>query len=171
MQITSSLAALTFPDTRKRLVSGIVTVFLVSAGLVASTSVPSNAASDAAISTTPSGVEASAATATTTDRLLPGQSLSVGDKLVSQNKQYRAAVDSGGNFVVRDASNKVMWTSGTQGNGPTTAVYLHGDGEIIIFRKDTMRNVYQAGTHGTGQGHRLIMRNDGRLVLTTIGGT
>ena len=135
MQITSSLAALTFPDTRKRLVSGIVTVFLVSAGLVASTSVPSNAASDAAISTTPSGVEASAATATTTDRLLPGQSLSVGDKLVSQNKQYRAAVDSGGNFVVRDASNKVMWTSGTQGNGPTTAVYLHGDGEIIIFER------------------------------------
>lgn len=112
---------------------------------------------------------AAAPTATILTTLPAGQPMRVGAALVSPNEQYRAEVKSDGNFVVRGPDGAAIWQSKTVATGSRGAVMVHAQGEIMVYQTDTAAVKWQAGTHGTGAGSSLVLRNDGALALVSAG--
>lgn len=116
----------------------------------------------------PSAAQAAPTLATLTS-LPSGQVMRVGTALVSPDKKYRATVQSDGNFVIRGPANALIWQSKTAGTGAFGAVMVHGQGEIMLYQTNTASVKWQAGTHGTGPGNRLELRNGGELALLSPG--
>lgn len=92
------------------------------------------------------------------DTLWAGQSLFAGERLVSANGQFQAAVQSDGNFVVYGPGG-ARWQAGTRGSGPELAV--QSDGNVVLYGSG--RPQWWTGTSGSGA--RLVMQSDGNLVV------
>lgn len=107
-----------------------------------------------------------------TNVLLQGQSMSMGQSLVSRNGIYRMVLQVDGNLVVYQYATPI-WDSATSGyylgnNGKLT---MQSDGNLVIY--DTNGRPYwdTYNTHFNPPspriGYYLIMQDDGNLVLYT----
>lgn len=95
------------------------------------------------------------------DTLKAGASLSVGESLISANRTYTVTLREGGDLVLL-ADDAVVWSSGTDGTGATTAT-LREDGNFVLTT-DGGASVWNSGTAGES-GVWLVLQNDRNLVL------
>jgi hypothetical protein len=90
--------------------------------------------------------------------------LAEGEKLIGGN--YKLIMQSSGNLELFNASNKLIWNSGTagKGKGPYQAI-MQGDGNFVIY-DGTPSPIWGTNTYNPDNGpHVLIMQEDGNLVL------
>ena len=99
------------------------------------------------------------------DTLRAGQSLALGQALVSQSGAYQAIMQDDGNFVVYGPKG-ATWSTGTAGSGATDVI-MQDDGNLVIYAPG--KPVWSSGTALTG-GQSLVMQNDGNLVIYSGGG-
>ena len=92
------------------------------------------------------------------DTLWAGQSLLAGQRLVSANGQFQAAVQSDGNVVVYGPGG-ARWQTGTRSAAVELAV--QSDGNVVLYGSG--RPLWWTGTSGSGA--RLVMQSDGNLVV------
>lgn len=108
---------------------------------------------------------APAASATPTGRygstLREGEKLPANQLLYSPNRQYQAMLQSDGNFAVWNSRGQVVWMTGDHAGGGGYVV-VQDDGNIGVWGN---RGAWASRTGGTGAGHRLVMQDDGNLVL------
>jgi hypothetical protein len=86
-----------------------------------------------------------------------------GERLVSANGRFHAAVESGGRLVVRTAAGNRVWN--TPKAGSNAYLYLARTGQLVVKVAGRVR--WAAGTAGSGKSDVLTMRNDGVLALTS----
>lgn len=79
-----------------------------------------------------------------------GESLSVGQQLLSDNNRYFAVLLPDGNFAVfvNDGTSRAVWATWTGGRGATKAV-LHPGGNFVLYTADN-RPVWETKTAGAG---------------------
>jgi hypothetical protein len=112
-----------------------------------------------------------AATSTTTNTLLGGQTLTAGQMLVSGDDHYELAMQSDGNLVmylVSDgAKGRAIWSTHTYGNPGAEAV-LQGDGNLVLLSAsgDTL---YSTNTSTAGCTN-LVAGEDGNVDLYNAAG-
>ncbi len=99
------------------------------------------------------------------DTLHAGQSLSVGQELVSQSQAYRAIMQGDGNFVVYGPGG-ATWSSQTAGSGGNEII-MQNDGNLVIYAPGG-KAVYSSAT-APSSGDALVMQNDGNLVIYSGG--
>merc|ERR1719483_1770871 len=58
------------------------------------------------------------------------------------------SLESDGNMVIRDVDRSVMWESGTGGQRWPTMLTMQFDGNLVLYRKDTMNKIWSSGTYG-----------------------
>ncbi len=93
--------------------------------------------------------------------------LRTGDRLVSANGRFVAAVGPTGRLAVRGPHHRVLWR--TVAAGRHARLTVGGDGQLLIT---SGRHVgWRSGTAGSGRRVHLTMRNNGVLALTSHGGT
>jgi hypothetical protein len=128
-----------------------------------------------------------------------GTEFTHGDYLLSSNGNYQAVFQGDGNFVVyRTTDGHARWNSGTQNRGANLCAF-QGDGNLVVYTVYEASNGYwtyewnddiydyewvwievegthteyyahwHTSTHGRG-GARLVMQNDGNLVIYTADG-
>lgn len=98
------------------------------------------------------------------DSLYAGERLTSNQYLQSSNGNYRFILQSDGNVVLYNASNRPLWASNTVGKGGVT-LNLQGDGNLVL-RNTGGSSVWSTGTHGKGA-NRAVMQNDANVVLLT----
>jgi len=112
------------------------------------------------------------------NKLYAGQALRPGQELVSDNGQYRFVMQaSDGNAVVYNQAGQHTFNTGPKGAG--TAFAVQTDGNAVTedasgtFNGWTSHTINPPGQTVDGGGNRvkLIMQDDGNLVLYTNGGT
>lgn len=94
--------------------------------------------------------------------LMPGQSLSVNQQLVSVGGLYRLIMQGDGNLAYYRANNTSRWDAGTNGTGAVVAV-MQGDGNFVIYDSNG-RAVWATNTSGR-PGAYLTTQTDGNLVV------
>ncbi|MCY8087230.1 hypothetical protein OZL46_14055 [Bacillus sonorensis] len=70
-----------------------------------------------------------------TNRLLPGERLSPGEQLVSENRKYRFIFQTDGNLVLYENQDHTVWNTNTDGTGANRAI-LQTDGNFVIYATD-----------------------------------
>lgn len=100
-------------------------------------------------------------------RLTSGQTLNTGDILNTPNAQFRAIVQSDGNFVLYNAANAPLWHTATNGN-PGARLVMQSDGNLVIYTT-VNKPLWSTGTSGNA-GSSLVMQSDGNLVLYSATG-
>lgn len=98
------------------------------------------------------------------DRIIPGESIDVGEYLWSKNGRYNLVQQGDGNLVAYDGS-KAIWATGTQGAGAKTV--LQSDGNLVTYIGG--RAVWASNTAGK-VATALVMQDDGKVVLYGGGG-
>ena len=104
--------------------------------------------------------------------LRAGQSLTVGQMLVSQNDHFQLALQADGNLVLSQVSPPlVLWSSQTAGQ-PSAELVMQLDGNLVLYDTATPPNVlWSSQTNGHGGappfGPYLLLQDDGNLVLYT----
>jgi hypothetical protein len=100
------------------------------------------------------------------DRLLPGQSLGVGESLTSNNGEFTLVYQSDGNVVLYayygQGRQEAMWSSDTRGQIPGRFV-MQDDGNLVIYRGGDNWHVFATNTYVRQS--RLILQDDGNLVI------
>lgn len=96
------------------------------------------------------------------DRILPGQTLYPGQKLLSNNGDFRLSMQYDGNLVVYTKDGKATWNSGTNGNSDAYAVF-QTDGNLVI-RSSSSSLLWATGTDGTSA-TAAYMQSDGNFVV------
>ena len=101
-----------------------------------------------------------------TDETLQG-----GEKLESPNLQYRASMQTDGNFVVyNNSSGKVCWHSNSNGH-PGNYAIMQRDGNFVVYGAGVpvggTPSYFNTGTNGK-YGSYIKMQNDGNLVLYNL---
>lgn len=96
------------------------------------------------------------------DTLDTGDSLTAGEVLTSNNAQYRAAMQTDGNFVVYGPSGALWWT-GTN-TGASSYVAMQSDGNLVVYSGGANSRPVWA-TFSAGQDARLVIQDDGNLVI------
>ncbi len=100
-----------------------------------------------------------------TDTAAPPTTLTDGQYLHSASRQYVAAEQTDGNFVVY-GYGQAIWSSRTAGTG-RSRLALQPDGNLVVY-SGSGAPVWQSSTAGTGPGV-LAMQDDGNLVLYASG--
>ncbi|HLJ26855.1 MAG TPA: hypothetical protein VKY85_09110 [Candidatus Angelobacter sp.] len=99
--------------------------------------------------------------------LSTGESLNVNDFLLSDNGQYKAIMQTDGNFVIYKA-NAPVWASNTvRGNGTYFAV-MQTDGNLVLYLGTPQHQGAPYWASNTVQGpgtYLLTLQNDGSLAL------
>lgn len=109
--------------------------------------------------------------AATTDTLTGNQTIDAGSQLVSQNGGIKLKMQTDGNLVLYNWQNTAIWSTNTAGKGGTVFVLQASDGNLVIYTAKTNGTpVWAANTYDKG-GTKLIVQNDGNVVLYTAGGT
>jgi hypothetical protein len=104
--------------------------------------------------------------------LRAGQSLSVGQMLVSHNDNFQLVLQPDGNLVLSQLSpNFVLWTSQTAGQ-LSAVLTMQPDGNLVLYDQATPPNVLwssqTSGHEGAFPfGPYLLLQNDGNLVVYT----
>lgn len=97
------------------------------------------------------------------DRLYPGQSLSVGGRLISHNDRYILILQKDGNLVIyRVGTMPAIWSTGANGRKVFSAV-LQTDGNFVIYGSEGAA-IWSTDTDGQRVAW-LVMQEDGNLVL------
>jgi hypothetical protein len=96
--------------------------------------------------------------------ILPaGGVLSPDNSLTSTDGRYRLTMQGDGNLVERvTATGRVLWNSGTAGNGGARLV-MRPDGNAVIYNRAGRAAWSTSG--GTGNGSRLALQPDANLVI------
>ena len=98
--------------------------------------------------------------------LNPGEGLSVGDTLISQDGNFVLTLQPDGNLVESSGGNPV-WASGTYGR-LSWSVIIQGDGNLVLY--DVHKTaIWASGTFGHG-GVGVIIQDDGNIVIYPVGG-
>jgi hypothetical protein len=96
------------------------------------------------------------------DRLLLGQGLFVGERLLSEDGRFSLTLQTDGNLVLHNPLKQTLWESG-MANRPTWDFALQADGNLVMY--DVIGNpIYDAGTKGKN-GTQFILQSDGNAVL------
>jgi len=122
--------------------------------------------SDLALSATsldPSGIPQPT---TYTDHLSAGDKLGPGDKLQSSNGRYSLVYQTDGNLALYAAGSRFLWGSGTS-SSPAGYAIMQTDGNFAIYGPDGR---FQWNTGTTTAGSRLVLQDDGNLVVVTASG-
>jgi len=101
------------------------------------------------------------------DDMQPGETLSPGQAVTSQNGRYRFVYQSDGNLVLYDGGTP-LWASGTNGQ-PSGVCILQADGNLVIYVGGG-RAIWSSGTW-QHPGSRLVVQNDGNVVIYRPDGT
>ncbi|MBC9932747.1 hypothetical protein [Chitinophaga qingshengii] len=96
------------------------------------------------------------------DRLLPGQSLRVGDSLTSPNKQSTLILQADGNLVLYRAGNRARWATNTDGR-QVEILEMQGDGNLVMYGPGRSY-VWDTATDAH-YGAWFILQDDGNLVV------
>lgn len=98
--------------------------------------------------------------------LYPGEGLSVGDQLISQDGNFVLTLQTDGNLVETLGGNPV-WASGTYGR-LSWSLIMQGDGNLVLL--DVHRSpLWASNTSGHG-GVGVIIQDDGNIVIYPVGG-
>ncbi len=98
-----------------------------------------------------------------TNRLLPDVNFLSGERLQSDNGEYRLYFQGDGNVVLRDVeTGSSLWSSGTNGTG-AVRMRLQGDGNLVI-RSEDGSSVWSSKTAGI-EADLLRLNNDGSLAI------
>lgn len=100
------------------------------------------------------------------DRLLPDQSLTEGQELISEDGRFALAYQGDGNLVLY-YEGQVLWNTGTHGDG-AGRLLMQMDGNLVMYAADGSA-VWSTGTHGN-DGAWLLMQNDGNAVVYSSAG-
>lgn len=104
--------------------------------------------------------------ARTGDTLPAGSRLTAGQSLVSPNARYRLVYQADGNLVLYDDVERTApWASHTGATTPGSA-WLQGDGNFVVLDGQSVMR-WATGTAGAS---RLVVQNDGNLVLYDAAG-
>jgi hypothetical protein len=104
--------------------------------------------------------------------LLAGQSLFVGQMLVSPNGTFQLVLQSDGNLVLSQVSpNLALWSSQTAGQ-PSYVLTMQTDGNLVLYDQATPPNaLWNSQTSSQGAtppfGAYLLLQDDGNLVVYT----
>jgi hypothetical protein len=101
--------------------------------------------------------------AANTDRLYPGESLGVGQRLISPDGQYVLVMQGDGNLVVYAPGNRAIWATGTNRAG--AYAIMQGDGNLVVYAPGPVP-VWASGTNGIPNLH-FELQTDGNVVLYT----
>jgi surface antigen len=82
--------------------------------------------------------------------------------LMSADGQYRAVMQSDGNFVVYAPGNRPTWYTGTNG-GSDRRLDMQSDGNLVVHNA-AGQALWNAGTWGNPGAH-LVLQTDGNLVI------
>lgn len=104
-----------------------------------------------------------AAAAAGTDSLIPGESLTAGQKLVSPNGRFELVMQTDGNLVQLFLGRPV-WSTGTSGSN--ARLVLQPDGNLVVYRDATA--LFDTRTPGTGA-NLARLQDDGNFVLYSPG--
>lgn len=96
------------------------------------------------------------------DTLAPGTDLPAGQSLYSTNGQYRATMQTDGNFVFYGPSGSI-WASGTAGTGPNGRLSMQADGNLVVYTSSNVAE-WNSATAPAYQLH-LSVQSDGNLVI------
>ena len=99
--------------------------------------------------------------------LRAGQSLYVGQMLVSQNGNFQLVLQPDGNLVLYQVSPTLaLWSSQTAGQ-PSSELVMQPDGNLVLYDQATPPNVlWNSQTYGH-EGAFLLLQDDGNLVVYT----
>ncbi len=98
--------------------------------------------------------------------LMPGEILSEGEWLTSENGRYRLELQHDGNLVLSDIRGPtVLWETGTAGESQRTLIMQH-TGDLVIFKMPfgPFQLPWQARTHGW-PGAFLTVQDDGNITV------
>ncbi|WP_309116117.1 S8 family serine peptidase [Saccharothrix sp.] len=95
------------------------------------------------------------------DRIVRGESLTVGQQKVSPNGQYKLGVEADGSMVLRNAANAIVWHSQTSGRGAVRAELQH-DGNFVLYARGGEAR-WHTSTYNTPV-DRIVVQNDGNVV-------
>jgi surface antigen len=110
--------------------------------------------------------QTNAVAAAGTNSLKINEGLKAGQYLRSANGQYRATMQSDGNFVVYRPGGVAEWATGTSGAGNT--IRLQSDGNLVVYTSGGTAR-WSSNT-APSRNVKLVMQNDGNLVLYSRGG-
>lgn len=97
------------------------------------------------------------------DNMSPGEMLTRGGSILSNNRQYTLVLQTDGNLVLY-RNGVALWSTQTQGRNVVRAV-MQGDGNFVLY--DNNGNpVWNSGT-GQRPGSFLAVQDDGNLVIYT----
>src|SRR5215472_581328 len=97
-----------------------------------------------------------------TNLLLPGQQLSINDRLMPPTGRTALIMQGDGNLVLyRTDNGKAMWSSSTSGQ-PVTYAIMQADGNFVCYDADGHAH-WATGTNGN-PGAYVIVQDDGNLV-------
>lgn len=97
------------------------------------------------------------------DRLLPNQSLEVGDQLVSKNGWLKLVLQRDGNLALyRVQTDVALWASNTGGRA-ATKLSMQGDGNLVLSSVGGAA-FWASGTEGHA-GASVVLQDDGNLVV------
>lgn len=84
---------------------------------------------------------------------------------IGYRRAKSAVLQEDGNFVLYTASNKALWATGTDGNGPASRLELWNDGNLVLLNSNGQA-VWSTGSRATS--YRVEVRTDQRLVDTCL---
>jgi hypothetical protein len=97
-----------------------------------------------------------------TDRLNSGQTLQVGESLVSPNGRFSLVLQQDGNAVLYEQEDSPVWASGTDGQDVSTAA-MQEDGNFVLSTPSG-DPVWATDTYGN-DGAYLVLQDDRNLVI------
>jgi len=88
------------------------------------------------------------------------QRIYIGEQVESTNGKYRLVMQSDGNLVFYDVSNRVIWSTNTAGSDANRAVF-HTGGNLTLYTA-TNDVIWSSGTKGYGA-ERIVVNDNGTL--------
>jgi hypothetical protein len=99
--------------------------------------------------------------------LYHGSVMEINSTRWSPNGRYLLTLKSDGNLIIyRKPSDKVIWSSKTQGRGVVRAI-MQNDGDFVLYTK-SREAIWHTNTYKKPKNH-LLLQNDGNLVLYSMG--
>ncbi len=97
----------------------------------------------------------------TPSTLTTGTRLTPGSDIMSPNGNYRAVMQSDGNFVIYSRAH-ALWGTSTDGKG-VAFIGVQSDGNVVIY-SSSLHPLWASSTNGHN-GSTLVMQDDGNLVI------
>jgi hypothetical protein len=102
------------------------------------------------------------------DTMNPGETLSPGQSIRSENGLYEFIMQTDGNLVLYNTENVALWNSGTNGK-PVTMCIMQGDGNLVLYQSGPTAD-WASNTDGH-PGSYLTVEDDGHVTIYDPNGT